>query len=454
MSDTSRPFGTLLKSMLPSGKEENVTVETPEIDTKNFSIPESFDPRSSSTSSGQGDGRWEKFLTPIYGGNWGKYLTGIYDQGLCSACYSFSTVSCLSDRFALQTLLQVKPYFNPLEPVMCYIETKNSEDYQKILNNLQQLQQAEISHRSSQGCRGDTLFDISVYLFRWGAVEDNCVSISLLQQSLKKTGQLPLCTIIEGPDQNLCVDPKIPQRAWPIYNFYQVNGSGDELIKNIKLEVLKWGPISVAFNIFPDFLHSYDGNSIYIPKSGQKSLGGHAVKLIGWGTEKDTPYWICANSWGVDYGEHGYFRIVQGNKDLELESNHMCVWPMIPGITTAPKIYSKVYLLNQETINERDFNGVDPLTFYPAKVTKMIKDGKLQGSLTPVINRDLVPVPETFFAYQIGYTKFPTFGGTSISIARTINNSAKSNFVWWFVGLISLIVVIIFILIYRKRYYS
>ena len=35
------------------------------------------------------------------------------------------------------------------------------------------------------------------------------------------------------------------------------------------------------------------------------ALGGHAVKMIGWGEENGTPYWLIANSWNSDWGDHG-----------------------------------------------------------------------------------------------------------------------------------------------------
>ncbi len=34
-------------------------------------------------------------------------------------------------------------------------------------------------------------------------------------------------------------------------------------------------------------------------------LGGHAIKIVGWGTESGTPYWIVANSWNPEWGNKG-----------------------------------------------------------------------------------------------------------------------------------------------------
>lgn len=34
-------------------------------------------------------------------------------------------------------------------------------------------------------------------------------------------------------------------------------------------------------------------------------LGGHAIKVLGWGEENGTPYWLAANSWNSDWGDKG-----------------------------------------------------------------------------------------------------------------------------------------------------
>jgi cathepsin B len=44
-------------------------------------------------------------------------------------------------------------------------------------------------------------------------------------------------------------------------------------------------------------------SGVYKHETGRKE-GGHAVKIIGWGTDADSKldYWLCANSWNTDWG--------------------------------------------------------------------------------------------------------------------------------------------------------
>ncbi|KAF4651838.1 hypothetical protein FOZ61_009834 [Perkinsus olseni] len=69
------------------------------------------------------------------------------------------------------------------------------------------------------------------------------------------------------------------------------------------------GPVSAAFGVYEDFLAYKSG--VYKHTSGT-FLGGHAVKIIGWGEEKGEGYWLVANSWNGDWGDHGFFKIAFG----------------------------------------------------------------------------------------------------------------------------------------------
>lgn len=43
---------------------------------------------------------------------------------------------------------------------------------------------------------------------------------------------------------------------------------------------------------------------VYQHVSGS-AVGGHAIKMLGWGEEDGVPYWLCANSWNTDWGDNG-----------------------------------------------------------------------------------------------------------------------------------------------------
>lgn len=58
-------------------------------------------------------------------------------------------------------------------------------------------------------------------------------------------------------------------------------------------------------------------------------LGGHAVKILGWGVEDGVSYWLAANSWGKEWGEGGYFKILRGVNHVGVESNVVAGLPKL-----------------------------------------------------------------------------------------------------------------------------
>jgi cathepsin B len=89
-------------------------------------------------------------------------------------------------------------------------------------------------------------------------------------------------------------------------------------VTNIQQEIMTKGTISVAFSVYEDF-ESYT-SGVYHHVTG-KYLGGHAIKMIGWGVDNGTPYWTCVNSWNDSWGEKGTFRIKRGNDECGIESS-------------------------------------------------------------------------------------------------------------------------------------
>jgi cathepsin B len=86
------------------------------------------------------------------------------------------------------------------------------------------------------------------------------------------------------------------------------------------------GPVEAAFTVFEDFLLYKTGVYKHITGS---ALGGHAVKLMGWGVENGTKYWLLANSWNTDWGDNGFFKILRGKNECGIESELVAGEPKV-----------------------------------------------------------------------------------------------------------------------------
>ncbi|CAB1119846.1 unnamed protein product [Ectocarpus sp. CCAP 1310/34] len=73
------------------------------------------------------------------------------------------------------------------------------------------------------------------------------------------------------------------------------------------------GPVSVAFQVAPDF-KAYAGGVYDNPScSTLPEQVNHAVLCVGYGTtEEGVDYWIIKNSWGPEWGLDGFFHMARG----------------------------------------------------------------------------------------------------------------------------------------------
>jgi len=85
----------------------------------------------------------------------------------------------------------------------------------------------------------------------------------------------------------------------------------------IMAHIMQDGSLEAAFDVYNDFFHYSSG--VYQKSPDAQYAGGHAVRVVGWGSENGTPYWMVANSWGTDWGMAGWFKILRGADECGIE---------------------------------------------------------------------------------------------------------------------------------------
>lgn len=104
-------------------------------------------------------------------------------------------------------------------------------------------------------------------------------------------------------------------------------GAGHETSMLVELQK---GPIVVGLNA-PATLYMYKSGIFSHSMAPDTAEGevtpisrwertNHAVVCVGYGVEGGVKYWKLRNSWGTQFGEDGYFRMVRGVDMLAIES--------------------------------------------------------------------------------------------------------------------------------------
>jgi hypothetical protein len=89
-----------------------------------------------------------------------------------------------------------------------------------------------------------------------------------------------------------------------VKGYYRITSSGGQRIMDIKRALATGHPVVYGLNITEEW---FDYNNGVIENTGN-SVGGHAMFIMGHYRDE---WFKGQNSWGVDWGEHGRYKIRQ-----------------------------------------------------------------------------------------------------------------------------------------------
>lgn len=273
---------------------------------------------------------------------WKKYLTPIRNQGLCGSCYCFASVFVLESRLAIYSKGKYKYQLSPSKLIFCSnpIEVKDDEERseQELIKETMSKKlpfdyttPQSLIRKNIMSCSGETLISAWQFLYRFGVPEDSCLGYGDNQNA--SAMNLTLTDVVEkscvdvlGTSLDKCINKKkmISHRAGGYYSVPKNE-------YDIRRDIYHWGPCSSGFVIHDDFL-DWNGKGVYVWDKKSDVVGGHAIVIMGWGEEGGKKYWIVRNSWGVDWGDKGYFKILRGENHCEIEENVFTGIPNIPSI--------------------------------------------------------------------------------------------------------------------------
>ncbi|PFX22888.1 cathepsin B-like [Stylophora pistillata] len=234
----------------------------------------------------------------------------IRDQGSCGSCWAFGAVEAMTDRICIMSNGKLTPHISAEDLLSC-------------------------CGSCGMGCNGGFPESAWRYWVESGLVTGGQYnSHKGCQPYLVKACDHHVVGKLQPCSKTIVPTPRCEKKCEPGYNVsyeddkrygkssYYVGSS----VEQIQKEIMTNGPVEGAFTVYSDFPSYKSG--VYQHTTGVH-LGGHAIKILGWGTENDTPYWLVANSWNTDWGDKGYFKILRGKDECGIESAVVAGMPKV-----------------------------------------------------------------------------------------------------------------------------
>jgi len=248
------------------------------------------------------------------GPNKDNYLEQPINQGGCGSCYAVST----ADMFTSRMRIAAK---KPVPKGTTALDASDRMSAQSILD----------CSMYNQGCKGGFPYVTTKWVQDFGMPS---------AATTPYTGTTETTTMIDGSSATgarawvaSCSAKPAATKATQYGYVGGYYGACNEAA--MRKELYQNGPLVVAYEVNGEFQH-YAGGVFKASKKAPRLVNewegtNHAVLLVGYGEdEKAGKYWKVKNSWGPEWGEHGFFRIARGTDELAVESMAVHAMPVKP----------------------------------------------------------------------------------------------------------------------------
>ena len=222
-----------------------------------------------------------------------SYIPEVVEQGDCGACYTFSSIFSLESRLRILSHNKDKTKFSIQFPLSCNFY--------------------------AEGCDGGFPILVGKFLSEFEIVPEEC---------FKYTQTTNKC-------DNVCDYEQFPKK-YVVSEYGYLGGFYGATSEALMMkEIRARGPIPgnikvpIQFNYYQSGIFSSselkkNADKLNKVRMVDKHLNfekvEHSITLVGYGEENGVKYWIGMNTWGKDWGDGGFFKILRGENELNIET--------------------------------------------------------------------------------------------------------------------------------------